>query len=150
MEGIHIVAFAEEDDPGRRPFYSLYDSSSSQEGVGPLLSPQNCSFSSPLTICFVVLPHLDPQHRGYHHFLTSPWDHPHSPLPADSKLSPDQTILHRLDVSTWLAGRTGVISIPVWDLEAIHHFWISATAVTKVVPSTDLWFNWCGRSYVFP
>lgn len=26
MEGIHIVAFAEEDDPGRRPFSSLRDS----------------------------------------------------------------------------------------------------------------------------
>lgn len=28
MEGIHIVAFAEEDDPGRRPFSSLCDSPS--------------------------------------------------------------------------------------------------------------------------
>lgn len=28
MEGIHIVAFAEEDDPGRRPFSSLCGSPS--------------------------------------------------------------------------------------------------------------------------
>lgn len=28
MEGIHIVAFAEEDDPGRRPVSSLHDSPS--------------------------------------------------------------------------------------------------------------------------
>lgn len=28
MEGIHIVAFAEEDDPGRRPYSSLCDSPS--------------------------------------------------------------------------------------------------------------------------
>ena len=28
MEGIHIVAFAEEDDPGRRLFSSLHDSPS--------------------------------------------------------------------------------------------------------------------------
>lgn len=28
MEGIHIVAFAEEDDPGRRLFSSLRDSAS--------------------------------------------------------------------------------------------------------------------------
>lgn len=28
MEGIHIVAFAEEDDPGRRVFSSSYDSPS--------------------------------------------------------------------------------------------------------------------------
>lgn len=31
MEGIHIVAFAEEDDPGRRPFSSLCDSPSFQK-----------------------------------------------------------------------------------------------------------------------
>lgn len=28
MDGIHIVAFAEEDDPGRRPLSSFYDSPS--------------------------------------------------------------------------------------------------------------------------
>lgn len=33
MEGIHIVAFAEEDDPGRRSFSSSYDSRITQESV---------------------------------------------------------------------------------------------------------------------
>lgn len=33
MEGIHIVAFAEEDDPGRRPLSSLRDYSPSLKTV---------------------------------------------------------------------------------------------------------------------
>lgn len=36
MEGIHIVAFAEEDDPGRRLFSSSHDSQNSYNQQGSL------------------------------------------------------------------------------------------------------------------
>lgn len=36
MEGIHIVAFAEEDDPGRRLFSSSHDSHNSYNQQGSL------------------------------------------------------------------------------------------------------------------